>query len=289
MKKTKVMAILILMTIVLLSQGLAAEPIEITKGPENVSVNVNGSATFPCQYTGTRRQPFWYIRGNQYSLENPPPRHLFLHGNVTIYNVHPSDNGSTYQCTFFTVWSDIAILTVIAPETTAPTIEVTATRVSSNSVQQHFSAVFSTTTASQLLLPTPAMNTTGIIPRGKFKRSTFVTLVSLGVACVLLVTAGSIVCLCGCLLHFKRKQQAVTAIIYADVGPPATKAKFTLEDSNCQDAIYTEIEDPLSLDKNDAYGIVVRHSRELETGWRTAASPPSPHETILRSSSPVNE
>ena len=119
--------------------------IEITHGPENVSVLVNGSATFPCQFRGTTGQPFWYIRGNQYSLENLPPRHLFLHGNVTIYNVQPSDKGSTYQCTFFTVWSGIATLTVIAPETTTtPTIEVTATRVSqvhsSNSVQQHFSA-----------------------------------------------------------------------------------------------------------------------------------------------------
>ena len=96
--------------------AVLAGGLEITLGPANITVNEGDSATFPCWYTGTRREPVWFIGGDQYTLDNLQSRHYYSSGNLTIYSVRPSDNGSTYWCTFFTVSSDVATLTVVTLE-----------------------------------------------------------------------------------------------------------------------------------------------------------------------------
>lgn len=88
--------------------------IEIEHGPEDITVEEGASASFPCLITGTTSVPFWCIGGSVYSIRNLPSRHSYFNWTLTIANVEPSDNGTTYQCSLHVVSSNTAVLTVIA-------------------------------------------------------------------------------------------------------------------------------------------------------------------------------
>ncbi len=82
-------------------------------GPADVTVEEGASAAFPCFYTGTSDVPFWYIDGDVHSFRNLPSRHSYSNQSLTIFDVQLTDNGTTYQCSFFVTSSDTGILTVI--------------------------------------------------------------------------------------------------------------------------------------------------------------------------------
>lgn len=88
--------------------------IKIAHGPENVTVHEGESATFPCFTTGTADIAFWLICDSVYTIQDLPSRHTFFNWSLTITDVQPSDDGTTYQCRFLEVFSDTAVLTVIA-------------------------------------------------------------------------------------------------------------------------------------------------------------------------------
>lgn len=88
--------------------------IEITHGPENVTVNEGDSAMFPCYVTGTTDLPVWYIDDSVYTIRGLPRRHFYSNRTLTIIDVQRSDNGTKIRCSLLIVSSDTAILNVIA-------------------------------------------------------------------------------------------------------------------------------------------------------------------------------
>ena len=87
--------------------------IDITHGPEDITVHEGGCATFQCKYTGTTSIPFWYIGGALHTIEDLPNRHHYLNRSVTVCDVQLSDNQTEYQCVFFNAFSSTGTLTVI--------------------------------------------------------------------------------------------------------------------------------------------------------------------------------
>ena len=89
--------------------------IEITQGPQDVTVEEGQSASFPCFYNGTPDIPTWIISGFYYLHVGFPDRHTYSNQIMTVHDVQVSDNGTTYQCGFvvINIFSSIATLTVI--------------------------------------------------------------------------------------------------------------------------------------------------------------------------------
>ena len=86
--------------------------IAITDGPEDVTVNEGGTASFPCWVTGTTDLPFWYINDFIYTIQFFPPRHYYSNNTLLVLDVQLSDNGTTYQCSLHVASSRIGVLTV---------------------------------------------------------------------------------------------------------------------------------------------------------------------------------
>ena len=74
--------------------------IEITQGPQNVTVNEGESASFPCFYHGTDDVPVWFINSASYNIQRLPTRHTYYNETLRVTNVQASDNGATYKCAF---------------------------------------------------------------------------------------------------------------------------------------------------------------------------------------------
>ena len=97
----------------------ATSAIEIIQGPEDVTVNEGEMAIFTCSYSGTNEFPLWFINGSSYSIQGEvvglPDRHSYSNQRITVNDVQPSDNGSTYSCSFLfsDTASGVATLTVI--------------------------------------------------------------------------------------------------------------------------------------------------------------------------------
>ena len=67
------------------------------------TVEVNNTAIIECLCNQTGRfVPHWKInRGQPLRQDELPPRHKITNQNLKISPVKQSDNGSTYQCVFF--------------------------------------------------------------------------------------------------------------------------------------------------------------------------------------------
>ena len=94
--------------------------IEITQGPQNVTVVEGESAVFTCSYTGTFEFPTWHINGASYAIQGEtlglPERHRYSNQMMTVRDVQASDDGTTYSCSFLfgTIASSEATLTVLS-------------------------------------------------------------------------------------------------------------------------------------------------------------------------------
>ena len=88
--------------------------IDITHGPENVTIVEGESASFHCFVAGTTAVPYWYIGHSLYTIRDLPSRHSYFNWTLTVTDVKLSDDQETYQCSLFVVSSKIAVLTVIA-------------------------------------------------------------------------------------------------------------------------------------------------------------------------------
>ena len=93
--------------------------IEITQGPQNVTIEEGESAVFTCSYTGTFDFPAWHINGASYPIQGEtlglPDRHHYSNQMMTVSDIQISDNGSRYSCSFLfgEIASSTAILTVL--------------------------------------------------------------------------------------------------------------------------------------------------------------------------------
>ena len=93
--------------------------IEITQGPQNITVEEGESAVFTCLYTGTFDFPTWHINGATYVIQGEtlglPDRHRYSNQMMTVSKVQISDNETTYRCSFMfgEISSSTATLTVL--------------------------------------------------------------------------------------------------------------------------------------------------------------------------------
>ena len=93
--------------------------VEITQGPQNMTVEEGESAVFTCSYTGSEDFPTWHINGANYAIQGEtlglPDRHRYSNQMMTVSNVQISDDGTTYSCSFLfgEIASSTAVLTVL--------------------------------------------------------------------------------------------------------------------------------------------------------------------------------
>lgn len=99
----------------------AMSAIVITQEPQDLTVYEGESVSFSCLYYGTNEHPIWYINGLSYPIQGLwlglPERHIYFNQTMTVRDVDSSNNGTTYRCSFYSVTSQTATLTVIpAPQ-----------------------------------------------------------------------------------------------------------------------------------------------------------------------------
>ena len=74
--------------------------------PEDHNVCIGSSATVKCMFMGTDVLPSWFINSTLYTSSDLPPNHRYDGRLMTIDNVLPHQNDTTYQCFFNLIISE---------------------------------------------------------------------------------------------------------------------------------------------------------------------------------------